>query len=73
MGRTRQVRVELRAVATPDGLAVGWQTDRRHGVICGGVVEVGQALGELLRREADPMAGAVIIEMVAETSRSIVA
>lgn len=71
MGQTRQVRVELRAVATPDGLAVSWQTDRRHGVICGGVAEVGQALGELLRREADP--GAVTIEMVGETSRSIVA
>ena len=64
------MRVELRAVATPDGLAVGWQTDRRHGVICGGVAEVGQALGELLRRETT---GAVTVEMVGETSRSIVA
>ena len=68
------MRVELRAVATPDGLAVGWQTDRRHGVICGGIAEVGQALGELLRRETDPMAGVVVtVEMVGETSRSIVA
>lgn len=64
------MRVELRAVATPDGLAVGWQTDRRHGVICGGVDEVGRALGELLRRETG---GAITIEMIGETSRSIAA